>query len=187
MQNLLRQLLVILRHCLNYLKLFLFRLRGIKLDPSVQIHLSAEIHPGGGDIYLGKGSSLAKGVMLRAFGGSIEIGSDCTVNPYCILDGGGGLVIGNGVRIASHTVIVASNHNFSDPNKFIHEQGLSGEGIVIEDDVWIGAGAQVLDGVTISKGTVIGAGSVVTKSTEPNSVVVGVPARKISSRGEASV
>ena len=120
--------------------------------------------------------------MLRAFSGSIEIGENCTVNPYCILDGGGGLIIGNGVRIAAHTVIVASNHNFSDPSTPIFEQGLSTKGIIIEDDVWLGSGAKVLDGVTICKGTVVGAGSVVTKSTEPYSVVVGVPSKKISSR-----
>jgi acetyltransferase-like isoleucine patch superfamily enzyme len=56
------------------------------------------------------------------------------------------------------------------------------KGIVIEDDVWIGAGARILDGVTIARGSVIGAGSVVTKSTQPYSIVVGVPAKIVSSR-----
>jgi acetyltransferase-like isoleucine patch superfamily enzyme len=79
-------------------------------------------------------------------------------------------------------VIAPSNHVFSDRHKRIHEQGESRQGIVIEDDVWIGAGARILDGVVIREGTVVGAGAVVTKSTEPYAVVVGVPARKISTR-----
>lgn len=59
---------------------------------------------------------------------------------------------------------------------------MSCKGIIIEDDVWIGAGVKVLDGVTIAQGCVIGANSVVTKSTEPYGIYVGVPARKIKSR-----
>ena len=53
---------------------------------------------------------------------------------------------------------------------------------MIEDDVWIGAGARILDGVVVRKGTVVGAGAVVTKSTEAYSIVVGIPANKVSSR-----
>ena len=64
----------------------------------------------------------------------------------------------------------------------VHAQGLSLVGISVEDDVWIGAASRILDGVRIAKGTVVGSGAVVTRTTEPNSVVVGVPAKAISSR-----
>jgi acetyltransferase-like isoleucine patch superfamily enzyme len=58
-------------------------------------------------------------------------------------------------------------------------------GVVIEDDCWLGAGAIVVDGVRIGRGSVVGAGAVVTRDVEPYSVVVGVPARKVATRGNA--
>jgi acetyltransferase-like isoleucine patch superfamily enzyme len=144
--------------------------------------VSADGGGGGGSIFVGDNSTLDRGVILRAYGGFIRIGDNSTINPYCLLHGTGGLTIGNGVRIASHTVVVAANHNFSNTSKFIYLQGETALGIIIEDDVWIGAGVTILDGVTIRKGSVIGAGSVVTRSTDPYSINVGVPTKAIGSR-----
>ncbi len=96
--------------------------------------------------------------------------------------GAGGLKIGNGVRIAALSTIVPANHIFEDRERYIYKQGLNKIGITIEDDVWIGSGVRVLDGVTIKKGCVIGANSVVTKSTEEFGVYVGVPAKLIKYR-----
>ncbi|MEM9355026.1 MAG: acyltransferase [Pseudomonadota bacterium] len=96
--------------------------------------------------------------------------------------GGGGLTIGNFVRIAAHTVMVPSNHEYSDTAIPITKQGLSMKGIVVEDDVWVGAGARILDGVRLRTGTVVGAGAVLTHSTNEFSVVAGVPARQLATR-----
>tara|TARA_R100000935_G_scaffold20725_1_gene39017 strand:- start:2860 stop:3249 length:390 start_codon:yes stop_codon:yes gene_type:complete len=126
---------------------------------------------------------LQAGTILAPTGGSIELGDDCSLNPYSILYGQGGLKIGNGVRIAAHTVIVPSNHGFDDLTQPIFKQKSTGQGVVIEDDVWIGANCTILDGVRIAKGCVIGAGSVVSKSTEPFGIYAGVPARFIKKRG----
>ena len=104
------------------------------------------------------------------------------MNAYSFLVGGGDITIGDAVRIGSHVRIIASNHVFSSQDAFIKDQGETKLGIQIEDDVWIGTGACVLDGVKVSRGTVLAAGAVVTKSTEAYSVVAGVPARKVSSR-----
>lgn len=120
--------------------------------------------------------------MLMTYGGSVKIGDDCTVNPFSILYGVGGLEIGNGVRIASHTVIIPANHVYSDPYTPIFLQGLTTEGIKIEDDVWIGAGVKILDGVTVGKGSVVAAGAVVTKNIPPYAVAGGVPAKVIKHR-----
>ena len=68
---------------------------------------------------------------------------------------GRGLNIGKGVRIATQTAILPSNHIFSDRDKYIFQQGLSKEGILIEDDVWIGAGVKILDGVILKRGCII--------------------------------
>lgn len=141
---------------------------------------------GGGSIRIGRGSQIHDYAMLLTYGGDIRLGSNCTVNPFCVLYGHGGLTIGNGVRIAAHSVFIPANHNFDDVSKPIWQQAETRIGIVIEDDVWIGAGVRVMDGVRIGSGSVIGAGAVVTKSIPPNSVAVGIPAQVIRQRGEKS-
>lgn len=137
----------------------------------------------GGIVSIGSGNEILHGCLLMTYGGSITIGNNCSINPYTILYGHGkGLVIGNNVLIAGHCLIIPSNHVFSRIDIPINRQGENSRGIIIEDDVWIGAGCQILDGVTIARGTIVAAGSVVNKSTDPYSIVAGVPARKIKSR-----
>ena len=77
---------------------------------------------------------------------------------------------------------MATSHNFDDVNIPIKDQGVTISPVVIEDNVWIGAKATILAGVTIKSGCVIGANSVVTHDTEENGIYVGAPARKIKSR-----
>ncbi len=180
--NLARVILAALRRLRNLIKRLEMVGRNVNIDRTVSISWSVSMDPARGQIDIGKNSVLDKGVILRSYGGFIRIGSHCTVNPYCVLYGGGGLTIGNRVLIAAQVVMVPSNHIYADPEKSISEQGLRCKGIVIEDDVWIGAGAKILDGVTISKGCVIAAGAVVTKSSEPYAILAGVPAKKIASR-----
>jgi acetyltransferase-like isoleucine patch superfamily enzyme len=83
------------------------------------------------------------------------------------------------VYTSPFTQIIAVNHVFSDPDRPFVEQGITAEGIVIEDDVWLGAGAVVTDGVRVGKGAVVAAGAVVTKDVPPHTVVAGVPAKQI--------
>ncbi|NEO90351.1 MAG: acyltransferase [Moorea sp. SIO3G5] len=135
-------------------------------------------------IHIGDRSIIRSSAMLISAQGKIKIGSDCSVNPFCFLYGAGDLVIGNWVRIATHTVIVTSNYTFDDLDTPIDLQPSIKKGVIIEDDVWIGAGVRILDGCRIGRGSVIGAGTVLTKSVEPYSVVVGVPGKVIRKRGE---
>lgn len=136
----------------------------------------------GGRVCIGDYCELRRGCQLLSYGGSIKIGNHSSINPYTMIYGQGNITIGDYVRIAAHCVLIPSNHVFSDVSKPIYQQGLVNRGIVVEDDVWIGCGVRVLDGVTIAQGCVIGAGSVVTKSTEPYGIYVGIPAKKIKSR-----
>jgi len=91
----------------------------------------------------------------------------------------GPVTIGNHVNLAQGITVTALNHNFKDTSLRIDEQGFSTKPIVIEDDVWIGANAVILPGVTIGKHVVVAAGAVVTKDVPDNTIVGGVPAKEI--------
>lgn len=116
-------------------------------------------------------------------GGSIEIGDDCSVNTNVQIGAATGrIVIGNYVMIGPNVVLRAANHGMRRGNTPMRHQPSTGGEIVIEDDVWIGSNAVITADLKIARGTVVGAGSVVTSSTEPYSIVCGVPARKIGER-----
>ena len=91
----------------------------------------------------------------------------------------GPVIIGNHVNLAQGITVTALNHNFEDSNKRIDEQGVSTNAVIIEDDIWIGANAVILPGVTIGHHSVVAAGAVVTKDVPPHSLVAGVPAKII--------
>ena len=93
----------------------------------------------------------------------------------------GPVTIGHHVNLAQGITITALNHNFSDLNKRIDEQGISTQLVTISDDVWIGANAVILPGVTIGQHAVVAAGAVVTKDVPPYSIVAGIPAKVIKS------
>ena len=114
--------------------------------------------------------------------GYFEIGERSYIGPNAVMGAGGTIIIGSHVQMGPNVTITAENHVFSDPERRIDEQGVSHEGVHIEDECWIGGGVIVLDGVCIGQGSVVGAGALVTKSIPPYSVAVGVPARVIRSR-----
>lgn len=136
-----------------------------------------------GKILLAEEVILDRGIDIKAHdNGCIKIGKSTYIGPYSCIAGPGHIKIGEDCMIASHAGIYANNHNFSDPSCTINSQGVTCKGIVIENDCWLGTGVKVLDGVTIGRGSVIGAGAVVTKDIPPYSVAVGVPAKVISQR-----
>jgi galactoside O-acetyltransferase len=105
----------------------------------------------------------------------LSFGDHVDVGEYTVIRASGGVTIGCRVLIAAHAVITSRQHPVSVPRWNVVEDA----SIVIEDDVWIGAGAIVLPGVTIGKGAVVAAGAVVTASVAPYTIVGGVPARPI--------
>ena len=151
------------------------------------LHPGAKINPRDGIIHFGENCIVADGAAVQ---GNVRFGANCSVQPYTIITGygnaddpSGRITIGDGVRIASHGMIIAANHNFSDPEKPIHTQGLTFAPITIEDDVWIGGRVSIMAGVRIGKGSVIGGGSVVTRDIPPLSIAIGSPAKVIKTRG----
>ena len=91
----------------------------------------------------------------------------------------GPVKIGNNVNLAQGITVTALNHNFTDPDKRIDEQGVSTNPVTIEDDIWIGANAVILPGVSIGHHSVVAAGAVVTKDVPAHTLVAGVPAKII--------
>mgnify|MGYP000969855493 FL=1 len=120
------------------------------------------------------------GTYIEPCDEEIIIGSNTHFAPYCVLYGP--LSVGNNCAIAAHVVLASIGHSYVDIDIPIVEQPTSQKKIIIEDDVWIGANAVITPGVTIGKGSIIGAGSVVTKNVEPYSVMGGVPAKLIKRR-----
>ncbi len=114
----------------------------------------------------------------------VKIGRHVSLNEWVFLDGYGGLVIEDNVRIAHRVSINTSNHKYDRLDIPIHKQGLSSKPVHIKHDVWIGCGAIILQGITIGENAIVGAGAVVTKDVPANAIVGGVPAKVIKMRGE---
>jgi acetyltransferase-like isoleucine patch superfamily enzyme len=161
--------------------------REVHVDASSWVSLRSYLCAnGGGSISIGRNSEIHPLSMIMTYGGSIKIGDECSVNPFVVLYGHGGLSIGNRVRIATHVVVIPANHNPPVDSVSLIESGVVTKGIRIDDDVWIGAGACILDGVHIGRRAIVGAGSVVTRSVGDDVTVAGVPARVIESRSAGS-
>lgn len=156
----------------------------LRVGRKSQIRWGAFINAYRGRVVIGDRCKIHRGGLVDAQKGSIELGSNVSINPYTILYGLGGIRIGNDVRIAAHVVIVSFDHRYDDVAKPITMQGVIAKPIVIEDDVWIGAGAKILGGSHISKGCVIGANAVLKGRTEPYGIYVGSPARLLKYRGQ---
>ena len=111
----------------------------------------------------------------------IEIGDDTRITCYTIINGGGHIHIGKGVIIGPRSSINANGHRFRSSVPII-ESGFDHVDVWIGDDVWLGSDVSVLPGAHIADGTVVGANSVVNTVTEPRSIYVGSPARKVGER-----
>jgi len=116
--------------------------------------------------------------------GDVKIGKNSVINSGCVLYTGNGIILGEGVAIAANCTLAPTNHEFAKSDIPIRKQGFkpSRGGIVVGNDVWIGANCVVLDGAIIPNGCVIGAGSVVLGKLEPYSVYAGNPLRMIRKR-----
>ena len=143
-------------------------LQGIKLGNRVTIGKYAIIRPS--NIY---GGPIGEGLTM---------GNNSNIGPYNYIGCSGKITIGNNVMLAPRVSIYAENHVFDHPEILIRDQGVEKKEVIIEDDCWIAANSILLAGVTIGKGSVVAAGSVVTENVPPYSVVAGVPAKWIKSR-----
>lgn len=151
--------------------------RNVYLDQGVYLHACPQ------GITIGDNSFVMHGAILHVYNfrdlphAFIRIGRDSLIGELNVLRGQGGITIGDRVYTAPLVQMLAVNHVFDDPARPIIAQGITAEGIVVEDDAWIGAGAILTDGVRVGRGAVVAAGAVVTQDVPPHTVVGGVPAR----------
>ncbi len=127
----------------------------------------------------GDSVTISRGVMIRPssyYGGDlgtgIVMGNHSSIGPYGYVGCSGKIVIGNNVMFGPKCSLFAENHVFSDTESTIKSQGVKQKGIVIEDDCWIGSNVVILDGVTIGRGSVIGAGTLISKDVPAGSIVL---------------
>jgi len=125
-------------------------------------------------------------VKIKPVGGNgdLIIKKNSYINSGTVIYTGNGITIGSDVLIAANCTLASVNHAYKDKNKKIIEQRFqdSKGGIIIEDDVWIGANSVILDGAIIRKGCVIGANSLVNSELTPYSINVGSPAKTVGYR-----
>jgi acetyltransferase-like isoleucine patch superfamily enzyme len=171
----------------------------VAIEDDVRIRFADQIR-------LGKGAYIDHGVYLHACPGGIDIGAEALVmhnaelhvynfrdlpqskivigresliGESCVIRGTGGVTIGDHVFLSPMVHIYSNNHVFEDPDVCFIDQGITTEGVTIEDECWIGAQAVILDGVTVGRRSVVAAGAVVNRDVPPHSLVGGVPARLI--------
>ena len=154
--------------------------RHISCGKNVKFEDYVEIHGLCSDgIIMGDNVTISRGVMIRPssyYGGDLGhgliIGDNSSIGPHGYVGCSGKIVIGKNVMFGPKCSMFAENHVFGNAEVTIKSQGVKQRGIVIEDDCWIGSNVIILDGVKIGKGSVIGAGTIITKDVLPGSVVV---------------
>lgn len=152
----------------------------IQVGKNVKFENYSEIHGLSIDgLSFGDNVTIGRETMIRPssyYGGKLGlgliIGDNSSIGPHGYVGCAGKIVIGNNVMIGPKCSMFAENHNFKDTDKPIKMQGVNQLGINIEDDCWIGSNVVILDGVTVGKGSVIGAGTILTHDVPPNTVVI---------------
>ena len=113
---------------------------------------------------------------------NLQIGNNVSIHPMCYIDATGGIIISDDVSIAHSTTIMSTEHNYSNLEVNIKDQGVRCCPTIIEKNVWIGAGCRILAGTAIREGSIIAAGAVVKNEVKPFTIVGGVPAKIIKER-----
>jgi len=186
---------------MRFLKTLLFSLRwrlanGSRVSPAAWIK-------GHGDLQLGRkckihadasvdasrspGVRFGDGVIVNRYAyvqggqGGVVFGDHVEINNHAIVNGTGGVTLGNDVLVGPGVKLISYQHRFAAGSP-IRRQAVRPGPIRVGNDVWIGAGAIVLAGVTIGDGAVVAAGAVVSRDVAENTVVAGVPAAPMKRR-----
>jgi len=136
-------------------------------------------------ITIGTGVFLGRGTILSCKDGDIELGDHTNIGFHCEVFSASRVAVGRHGLFAAYTYLVGGGHEFDRADVPVIEQGRSSRGIILDDNVWLGTGTKVLDGVRIGRDVVVGAGAVVTDDLPDGVIAVGVPARVVRTREAA--
>ena len=136
----------------------------------------------GNSIVIGNGVFVGRNTILYCKNGDIFIGDNTTISFNCDVFSANLVRVGENVQMAAYSFLNGGTHNFDRTDIPVLKQERSGEGIIIEDNVWLGADVKVLDGVVIGRDSIVGAGAVVNHDVPAFSIAGGMPAKLIRSR-----
>jgi acetyltransferase-like isoleucine patch superfamily enzyme len=136
----------------------------------------------GDNVTIGPYSIIETSGVITDLGEGCVMGARSAIGSFSFIGAAGGVWIGEDVIMGNRVSFHSENHVFKDTSRPIREQGVTREGIWIDDDCWIGANVTFLDGARVGKGCVVAAGSVVRGEIPPFSVIAGVPARVLKTR-----
>jgi acetyltransferase-like isoleucine patch superfamily enzyme len=135
-------------------------------------------------IAIGSGVFIGRNTILYCKNGDIVIGDNANISFNCEIFSANVVKVGQNVQIAAYSYLNGGTHSFDRTDVPVLEQERSGKGVIVEDNAWLGAGVKVLDGTTIGKDAIVGAGAVVTEDVPALSIAGGIPARIIGVRGQ---
>ena len=141
----------------------------------------------GEKVVLGRGTRIECSGSLSRVGKGIQIGNRTTFGNDCFFGAAGGITIGEDVIGGQYIRFHSENHNYSNLDVPIREQGVTRQGIKVGNNCWIGSGAVFLDGAELGDGCVVAANAVVTGTFPANTVIGGIPARELKKRGERKI
>ena len=156
---------------------------GVTLDDLVVLDAKGSSNRG---IEVGRGAFLGRGTILSCKDGDITLGDHANLGFHCEIFSGSTVTVGAHALFAAQVYLVGGGHAFEASDAAVIEQPRTSHGILLGDNVWLGTGAKVLDGVRIGTDVVVGAGAVVNADLPDGAIAAGVPARVLRSRGEAA-
>ncbi len=154
----------------------------IKIGKGTIFSASARVSPGNGVIIMGDNCFVGAGAVVRANNGKICLCDAVSIGEYSMLHGNGKIYVGKDTLIATHVSLLAARHKFSRRDIPIRHQGVKSGYILIGRDCWIGSDVKIMDNIRVRQGSILGAGAIVTKSTDAYGIYGGNPARKIGER-----
>lgn len=133
-------------------------------------------------IWIGNGVFLGRNTILSCKNGNIALADGANVGFNCELFSASDVTVGKDTLIAAYCYLIGGDHEMTDPEAPVIEQGRTSAGVHVGDGAWLGAGAKILDGVTVGDRAVIGAGAVVRGAVPAGAIAAGVPAKILGQR-----
>ena len=139
---------------------------------------------GNNGIFIGRNVFIGRNSILYCQNGDIYIDDHTNIGSNCQIFSAKFVKIGKKVLVGAYSYFVGGGHKFDNINIPMIDQGREAKGIILKDDVWVGAGVKVLDGLIVNESSILGTGAVVTKDVPMYSIVGGIPAKVIKDRRE---